>query len=82
MRAFGTTGAALGSLAAVYYYIYTAMQIPAGVLADTLGARVSVTLGNLVSGAGSILFGLAATFGRRRWGGHWWGWGCRWCSWG
>ncbi len=62
MRAFGTTGAALGSLAAVYYYLYTAMQIPAGVLADTLGARVSVTLGNIVSGVGSILFGLAATF--------------------
>lgn len=62
MRAFGTTGAALGSLAAVYYYIYTVMQIPAGVLADTLGARISVTLGNVVSGVGSILFGLASTF--------------------
>jgi sugar phosphate permease len=62
MRAFGTTGAALGSLAAVYYYIYTVMQIPAGVLADTLGARISVTLGNGVSGVGSILFGLAGTF--------------------
>lgn len=62
MRDFGATGAALGSLAAMYYYIYTAMQIPAGVLADTLGARISVTLGNLVSGGGSILFGLADTF--------------------
>ncbi len=62
MRAFGATGAALGSLAATYYYIYTAMQIPAGVLADTLGARISVTLGNLVSGMGSILFGMAGTF--------------------
>ena len=62
MRDFGATGAALGSLAAMYYYIYTAMQLPAGVLADTLGARVSVTLGNLVSGLGSILFGLATTF--------------------
>ncbi|MDS4026719.1 MAG: MFS transporter [Candidatus Contendobacter sp.] len=61
MRDFGATGAALGSLAAMYYYIYTVMQIPAGVLADTLGARVVVTLGNLVSGIGSILFGLAAT---------------------
>ena len=37
MSAFNTTGAALGSLAAMYFYIYTAMQIPAGVLADTLG---------------------------------------------
>lgn len=63
MRDFGATGAALGSLAAMYYYIYTAMQIPAGVLADTLGARISVTLGNGVSGIGSILFGMATTFG-------------------
>ncbi|HRD49644.1 MAG TPA: MFS transporter, partial [Candidatus Contendobacter sp.] len=62
MRDFGATGAALGSLAAMYYYLYTVMQIPAGVLADTVGARLSVTLGNGVSGIGSILFGLADTF--------------------
>lgn len=62
MAAFHTSGAALGSLAAMYYYIYTAMQIPAGVLADTLGARIGVSLGCLVAGAGSVLFGLADTF--------------------
>jgi sugar phosphate permease len=62
MQAFQTSGAALGSLAAMYYYIYTAMQIPAGVLADTLGSRISVTLGSLVAGGGSALFGLAETF--------------------
>ena len=59
MQAFHTSGAELGSLAAMYYYIYTAMQIPAGVLADTLGPRVSAGIGSLVAGAGSILFGLA-----------------------
>ena len=62
MAAFQTSGAALGSLAAMYYYIYTAMQIPAGVLADTLGPRVGVAIGCLVAGAGSVLFGLAETF--------------------
>ena len=62
MQAFQTSGAALGSLAAMYYYIYTAMQIPAGVLADTLGSRISVTLGSLVAGGGSALFGLAESF--------------------
>jgi sugar phosphate permease len=62
MAAFRTTGAELGSLAAMYYYIYTAMQIPAGVLADTLGPRVSAGVGSLVAGAGSILFGLAPDF--------------------
>jgi sugar phosphate permease len=62
VQAFGISAAALGSLAAMYFYIYTAMQIPAGVLADTLGARAAVTLGNLVAGAGSVLFGLATSF--------------------
>jgi sugar phosphate permease len=61
-ESFGITAAALGSLAAMYFYIYTAMQIPAGVLADTLGSRLSVTVGNLVAGAGSVLFGLAESF--------------------
>ncbi|NEX23556.1 MFS transporter [Thiorhodococcus mannitoliphagus] len=62
MTSFQTSGAALGSLAAMYYYIYTAMQIPSGVLADTLGSRISVAVGCLVAGLGSILFGLAETF--------------------
>lgn len=62
MRAFGTTGAALGSLAAMYFYIYMLMQIPAGVLADTLGARTSVSLGNLLAGCGSIVFGMAGSY--------------------
>lgn len=62
MREFQTSGAALGSLAAMYFYVYTAMQIPAGVLADTLGPRVSAGVGSLVAGAGSILFGLAPDF--------------------
>ena len=62
-RSFGITAAALGSLAAMYFYIYTAMQLPAGVLADTLGSRFAVTLGNIVAGAGSVLFGLAESFG-------------------
>jgi len=62
MAAFHTTGAELGSLAAMYYYIYTAMQLPSGVLADTLGPRISAGVGSLVAGFGSILFGLAPDF--------------------
>lgn len=62
MGAFQTSGATLGSLAAMYYYVYTAMQIPAGVLADTLGTRIGVALGCLVAGLGSAVFGLAETF--------------------
>lgn len=69
MASFQTSATALGSLAAMYYYIYTLMQIPAGVLADTLGNRYSVTAGNLVAGVGSVIFATAetielASFGR------------------
>lgn len=58
-QAFHANGAALGTLAATYFYVYTVMQIPTGVLADTLGPRRIVTLGGLVAGVGALLFGMA-----------------------
>lgn len=61
--AFNASGAALGTLAAMYFYVYTLMQIPTGVLVDTLGVRKIATLGGLVAGAGSILFAYADTLG-------------------
>jgi sugar phosphate permease len=61
-QAFDTSAAALGGLAATYFYVYTLMQIPTGVLADTLGPRRIVTAGGVVAGVGSILFGLADSF--------------------
>ncbi len=60
--AFETSAASLGALAATYFYVYTVMQVPVGVLADTLGPRKILALGGLVAGAGSLLFGLAPTF--------------------
>lgn len=60
--AFAIGGGQLGTLAATYFYVYTAMQIPTGVLADTLGPRRILFWGGLVAGAGAMLFGLAPTF--------------------
>ncbi|HUW50637.1 MAG TPA: MFS transporter [Sulfuricella sp.] len=57
--AFQASGAELGALAATYFYIYAVMQIPTGVLVDTLGPRRILAIGGLVAGAGSLLFGLA-----------------------
>ncbi|WP_374323974.1 MFS transporter [Azonexus sp.] len=57
--AFQTSAASLGVLAATYFYIYTLMQIPTGILADTLGPRRILALGGLVGGVGSLLFGFA-----------------------
>ncbi len=62
MADFKTTGTSLGTLSAMYFFVYAAMQLPSGVLADTLGTRTSIVFGNLIAGAGSILFGLASTF--------------------
>jgi len=58
-QAFATSGAVLGGISATYFYIYTVMQIPTGVLADTLGPRRILTLGGLIAGAGSLMFGFA-----------------------
>src|SRR5690349_8224685 len=60
-QSFGIGGAMLGTLAATYYLIYTVMQVPTGVLNDTLGPRRVLTAGCLVAGVGSILFGAAET---------------------
>ncbi len=60
---FAIGAAALGTLGATYFYIYALMQVPAGVLADTLGPRATLTAGMLIAGIGSVAYGLAPDFG-------------------
>lgn len=62
-QSFETSAAALGVLAATYYWVYTAMQIPSGILADTLGPRRLLAGGGLIVAAGAALFALAPSFG-------------------
>jgi MFS family permease len=59
MSEFTLGAAALGNLAAFYYYSYVAMQIPAGVLADQWGPRRVLAAGAAVAAAGTLLFALA-----------------------
>ena len=61
-RAFAINAATLGTVAATYFYVYTLLQIPVGVLADTLGPRRILTFGSLLAGIGSIVFALAPTW--------------------
>jgi sugar phosphate permease len=58
-QAFAISGAVLGTLAATYFYVYTVLQIPVGVLADTLGPRKLLAGGSAIAAAGSLLFALA-----------------------
>ncbi len=62
MADFKTSGTRLGALSAIYFAVYAVMQIPSGVIADTLGTRTSIVAGNFVAGLGSILFGMATGF--------------------
>lgn len=57
--AFSTSATTLGFVAALYFYPYALMQLPSGVLADSIGPRRLFTAGSVVAGVGSILFGLA-----------------------
>ncbi|WP_425446296.1 MFS transporter [Dethiothermospora halolimnae] len=58
---FGIGDVQFGNIGAMYFYAYMLMQIPCGILADTLGARKTVTLGVLFAGIGSIIFSVGQT---------------------
>lgn len=58
---FQTSAASLGVLAATYFYVYTLMQVPTGILVDTLGPRRILFIGGMIAGGGSLLFGMAQT---------------------
>ncbi|SFB83210.1 Sugar phosphate permease [Halobiforma haloterrestris] len=59
MVAFGTTGAQLGTLHAMFFWVYAVMQIPTGVLADRIGPRLTATAGAAVMNVGAIWFSVA-----------------------
>ena len=48
-------GGSIGFLSSVYYWTYTAMQIPSGVMADRFGARAASTVFLLIASIGSLL---------------------------
>ncbi|MBN1333387.1 MAG: MFS transporter [Synergistales bacterium] len=60
-NAFDLTATSFGTLASMYFYAYMIMQIPVGMLADSLGARITVSIGMFMTALGSLLFGMART---------------------
>jgi len=62
VRSFHIKGTALGVLASAYFYPYAIMQLPSGLLSDSLGPRKTVTSFTLIAAAGAILFGISPTF--------------------
>lgn len=61
VESFGITGTTFANISGTYFYAYMLMQIPSGILADSLGARKTVTAGMLFAGIGSVVFGVAPT---------------------
>jgi len=59
MREFHIGGAVLGNLSATYFYSYTVMQIPSGLLADGIGPRRLSASAALLAAVGTLMFGLA-----------------------
>jgi MFS family permease len=59
MREFHIGGAILGNLSATYFYSYTVMQIPSGLLADGIGPRRLSATAAFLAAAGTLMFGLA-----------------------
>lgn len=62
-EAYAASATALGFIAALYFYPYAAMQLPSGVLADSVGPRRLFTAGSLVAGTGSLVFAFAPDVG-------------------
>lgn len=59
MAAFSVEGFGLGLLTAYYYYAYSAMQIPAGIMLDRFGPRYLVAGAISIASLGACLFGYA-----------------------
>lgn len=51
----------IGIMASVYFYVYAAMQIPAGLLCDSIGSRKTVSLSLGLAAIGALIFGAAQT---------------------
>jgi MFS family permease len=61
MRDFSIDAAALGWMASVYFYSYTFMQIPAGLLFDRFGPRTLLTAASFLCALGVMFFSLTTS---------------------
>lgn len=60
---FNLTNAAFANIGAAYFYAYFLMQIPTGIMVDTIGTRFTATAGMLLAGIGTIVFSVSSSFG-------------------
>jgi predicted MFS family arabinose efflux permease len=56
MTDLGISACAVGSMISLYYWGYTAMQIPVGIIIDRIGIRAPLSLAILFCSLGSLIF--------------------------
>jgi len=56
LRDFATNATGLGAMSGCFYYSYTVMQLPAGLLLDRFNARFILTLVCIICAFGALLF--------------------------
>lgn len=61
--AFGLTTLGVSSLLGLYYYTYSSFAIVAGAALDRYGAKQVIPIGIVVTGIGTIMFGLGSAGG-------------------
>ncbi len=59
MADMGIGAPAMGALASIFFFTYGAMQLPSGLLADSLGPRRTLPAFFGLAGLGAILFGIS-----------------------
>lgn len=60
MRDLSSGGVLTGLLGAAYFYPYALMQVPAGLLSDSIGPRKTITFFFLIAALGSFIIGISA----------------------
>jgi MFS family permease len=59
MSEFNINASVLGVMASCYFYSYTVMQIPSGLLYDRFGARSLISISTALCSIGALFFGLS-----------------------
>ncbi len=55
-------GGSVGILSSVYFWTYTAMHIPCGIMCDRMGARLSATIFLVIASLGSLITCVSTSF--------------------
>src|SRR3990167_865324 len=59
MHSFALSALGAGVLSSSYYYIYTLMQTPAGMIIDSIGPRKALSVGSVICALGCAIFAFA-----------------------